>query len=35
MRAGWDSRDVCGKKIRLENKGQKSFDKMLIGLVML
>lgn len=34
MRAGWDSRDVCGKKIRLENKGQKSFDKMLIGLVM-
>lgn len=34
MRAGWDSRDVCGKKIRLENKGQKSFDKMLIGLVL-
>lgn len=34
MRARWDSRDVCGKKIRLENKGQKSFDKMLIGLVM-
>ena len=34
MRARWDSRDVCGKKISLENKGQKSFDKMLIGLVM-
>lgn len=34
MRAGWDSRDVCGKKIRLENKVKKAFDKMLIGLVM-
>lgn len=34
MRARWDSRDVCGKKIRLENKVKKAFDKMLIGLVM-